>query len=190
MRVFKLILLAFYMMAGLNVATAQQAADSPPAAATAAVGTNYKLGIGDQVSVIVFGEPAFTTNFQVDPDGKIEFPLIGRVQATGRTVGEVSEELRSQLAQGYFRDPSVSMSVRSFRPFYILGEVNHPGQYPYRDNMSVAAAVATAEGYTYRAQKKYVFIRREGEAEEHRIEVTPDILVQPGDTLRVGERYF
>ena len=117
-------------------------------------------------------------------------PLIGKVRAEGRTVDAVSAEIRDRLAAGYLRNPSVSIAILTFRPFYILGEVNKPGEYADRKGLSVAEAVATAQGFSYRARKKYVFVKRAGASEELKLELRPDLLVMPGDTLRIGERYF
>ena len=102
----------------------------------------------------------------------------------------MSAEIRDRLAAGYLRNPSVSIAILTFRPFYILGEVNKPGEYAYRKGLSVAEAVATAQGFSYRARKKYVFVKRAGASEEQKLELRPDLLVMPGDTLRIGERYF
>lgn len=163
---------------------------TPAVASAGDIAETYILGIDDRMSLNVYGEAGLTGEQQVGPDGSITVPLIGKVQAAGRTVDAVSGEVRERLAMGFLNNPSVSITILTFRPFYILGEVNRPGEYPYRKGMSVSDAVATAQGFSYRARKKYVFVKRQGTADEQRLELRPDLLVQPGDTLRIGERYF
>ena len=163
---------------------------TPAIASAGDVTETYTLGIDDKLTLNVFGEDRLTGEQQIGPDGSITIPLIGKVQAAGRTVDAVSGEVRERLAMGFLKNPSVSITILTFRPFYILGEVNRPGEYPYRKGMSVSDAVATAQGFSYRARKKYVFVKRQGAADEQRLELRPDLQVQPGDTLRIGERYF
>jgi len=152
--------------------------------------TTYVLGVGDEVALTVYGEPDLTRNYKIGPDGSIELPLIGRVQAAGMTVGALSSEVQARLASGYLRNPSVAGAIVTFRPFFILGEVNKPGEYPYQEGLTLTGAVAVAGGYTYRAQTRYVFIRGEKTNQEVRVIVSPDLVVRPGDTIRVDERYF
>lgn len=162
----------------------------PPAREAASVAPDYTLGVDDKLSLTIYGEPGLSGEQQVGPDGSIAVPLIGKVQAEGRTVDAVSAEIRDRLADGYLKQPSVSIAILGFRPFYILGEVNKPGEYPYRKGISVMAAIATAQGFSYRARKSYVFVRHWGAADEVKVELRPDLMVLPGDTLRIGERYF
>ncbi|MDB5690495.1 MAG: polysaccharide export protein [Sphingomonas bacterium] len=152
----------------------------------------FTLGPGDKIRVTVFGEQSINGEYTVGPDGAVSFPLIGAVDARGRSVSELRDALTRKLAAGYILDPRVSIDVLNFRPFYILGEVNRPGQYPYADGLSVAQAVATAGGYTYRARTSKVFIRRAEQEIEEEVSLKGgrQIWVMPGDTVRVGERYF
>ncbi len=150
----------------------------------------YKLGTGDKVRVLIFNEPTLSGEFAVNSGGALSLPLIGDVVAAGKTTSALKSQIEAGLANGYLRDPKVSIDVLSFRPFYILGEVSKPGEYPFSSGLTILNAVATAEGYTYRAEKRVVYIRREGASEEHAYRASPDLRVQPGDTIRVGERYF
>lgn len=151
----------------------------------------YTLDSGDRIRVIVYGEQSLNGEYSVGPAGDVAFPLIGNVPAKGKSVAELQQAIATKLAQGYVLDPRVTIDVLSFRPYYILGEVNKPGQYPYASELSVDQAVATAGGYTYRASKGKVFIRRAGEAEvEVKLGKGKPVWVRPGDTIRVGERYF
>ncbi len=150
----------------------------------------YTLGAGDKLRVIVFGEADLSGEFIVDGTGMVSLPLVGEVAAEGETVRELQRKIESSLKDGYLNDPRVSAEVVSFRPFYILGEVNKPGTYPYSDNLTVLNAVAVAEGFTYRANQKVVYIRRDGEMTESLYDITSTTRVRPGDTIRIAERLF
>jgi polysaccharide export outer membrane protein len=150
----------------------------------------YKLGVGDELKVQVYGESTITGDYIVSPEGSIMLPLIGKLMARGKSVPELTSEAMRLYGTGFLREPSVSMQVSKYRPIYILGEVGKPGQYPFSPGMTVQSAMATAEGYAPRANKKIVFIRSEDGLDEAAYQVTPMLRVYPGDTIRVGERYF
>ncbi|PZU07020.1 polysaccharide biosynthesis/export family protein [Sphingomonas sp.] len=158
--------------------------------APAATQGGYALGPGDKLQINVYGEEELSGEQQVGPDGTVTLPLIGRVKASGRAVSDVSEEIRAKLAEGFVHNPSVTVTIQTYRPFYILGEVNTPGQYEYAQGMTVLSAVARAGGFTYRAKKSEVFVKHEGGSAEERVKLTGDLPIRPGDTIRVGERYF
>ncbi len=150
----------------------------------------YKLGAGDKVRVNVYGEDTLSGEFLVSGEGKVSMPLVGDVQAAGLTVNAFQEELRQALAHDYLKNPKVSVEVVNYRPFYILGEVTKPGEYPYTNGLTVFNAVATAGGFTYRANQGRVFIRGKSDTREHSVPLTGTTLVAPGDTIRIGERLF
>lgn len=162
---------------------------SNPAVNTAEA-NDYTLGVADKIRVTVFNEPTMTGEYPVNANGKVSMPLIGEVQAAGLTAGGLRVNIERMLADGYLINPRVGIDVLTFRPFYILGEVTKPGEYPSTAALSVMNAVATAQGFTYRANKKYVFIKRAGSTEEQKIKLTSGIMIMPGDTIRVGERFF
>lgn len=168
-------------------------AGAPPisTAEVAAGLESYHLGAGDRVRVTVFNEPTLTGEYNITPGGALAFPLIGVVAAGGRTIDAVQQELTTKLAEGYVNDPRVSVEVLNYRPFYILGEVNRPGEYSYASGMTVEQAIARAGGFTYRANEKTVFLRRQtGKAESAVSLRRAQVAVLPGDTIRIGERYF
>lgn len=183
---FLAVLIAFSLLSMAAVAGAQQAA---PATAASSV-LVYKLGPDDKVRINVYGEDALNAEYQVGSDGNISFPLIGMVQANGLTVSELQVLITRQLTEKAINDPKVSIDVVQYRPFYILGEVQNSGQYPYRTGMTVTAAIATAGGFSYRANEKTVMIQRFGETSEKSYPLGPQTVVQPGDTIRVKERFF
>lgn len=158
-------------------------AATPPAEA-------FRLSSGDKIKVATYGEETLTGDFEVSPAGTIAFPLIGEVKAAGLSVGQFQEAVQKALSDGYLKEPRVNAEVLGFRPFYILGEVSKPGTYPYTSGLTVLNAVATAGGYTYRADKKQVYIKRDGATTEVKSRLSPSITVAPGDTIRIGERFF
>jgi protein involved in polysaccharide export with SLBB domain len=160
------------------------------AAAVSSADQNYRFGIADKVRVIVFNEETLSGEFTVSDAGTLSLPLIGDVQASGRTPREVVKDIEAKLADGYLREPRVSMDVLTYRPFYILGEVSKPGEYAYSNGLTAINAIARAEGFTYRANKKKVWIRRAGQSEEESYKLGSDVRVYPGDTVRIGERFF
>jgi protein involved in polysaccharide export with SLBB domain len=151
---------------------------------------DYVLGSGDRLRIIVFGEPTLTAEYAVAGNGTVSFPMVGDVRAAGRTVRQVRDEIVAGLKNGYIRNPEVSAEVVTYRPFFILGEVTRPGEYPYSDQITVTDAVATAGGFTYRANRKWIFIKHHSEPQEHRVQLRPGLVLQPGDTVRIGERLF
>ena len=151
---------------------------------------SYRLGPGDKVKVTIFGEPDLSGPYAVSGEGKISAPLVGDVQAAGLTAPELQASLENTYRQGYLKDPKVNVEVMSFRPFYILGEVKLPGEYPYDNGMTVVKAVAMAQGFTYRADEKHVFIKHLNGLKEDEVPLTSNAPVQPGDTIRIAERYF
>lgn len=150
----------------------------------------YRLGNGDSLRVNVFGEPELSGDYAVDGAGSISMPLIGTVPVEGMTIVEFQQEIENRLAGGYLVEPRVSAEVTNFRPFYILGEVNRPNEYAYTSGLTVMNAVAAAGGFSYRANRKEVFIRSAGATEERRVTLTTTTKVEPGDTIRIGERIF
>jgi polysaccharide export outer membrane protein len=166
------------------------AAAAVAAPAVAAPSFDYRLGSGDKLRVIVFGEESLSGEFVVSGSGKISMPLIGETQATGLTVAEFQAEVEKALRDGYLKDPRVSAEVLNYRPFYILGEVKKPGEYPYTNGLTVQNAVARAEGFSYRADQRRVYIKRANETAERQYVLTPSTAVAPGDTIRIAERFF
>ncbi|HEY9217553.1 MAG TPA: polysaccharide biosynthesis/export family protein [Phenylobacterium sp.] len=164
-------------------AVAQPAPAAPPVA-------DYTLGSGDKVRITVFGEESLSGEFLVSSAGAISMPLVGDIAAGGRTIGELQRDLTARLSDGYLKDPRVSAEVLTYRPFYILGEVNKPGEYPYTAGLNLMKAVATAEGFTYRANTKQAFVRRSGAQGEVKVPLTATTPVGPGDTIRIRERFF
>jgi len=179
--------------AGANTQVANTAADTSSAqSANSAARTDqsYQLGAGDKVRLSVFGETDLGGEFEIDGSGDVRLPLIGQVKAAGLTVHAFEEKIVKLLQDGYLRDPRVSVEVVNYRPFYIIGEVNKPGQYPYVDGMNALNAVALAGGYTSKADKSEVYLQRSGKNGEQEYPSDETTKVQPGDVVRIPERFF
>jgi len=151
---------------------------------------DYKLGSGDKVRVTVYGEEDLSGEFQVDSMGYIRLPLIGQVQASGHSGYQLEGKIEASLENGYLKNPRVNVEVTTYRPFYIIGQVNRPGQYAYVSNMSALDAVGLAGGFTEHAVESVVHIRHEGDGKER--DVAPDeaVKIRPGDVIRVDQTLF
>src|SRR6201997_480764 len=150
----------------------------------------YRLEAGDKLRVVVYGQEGLTNTYAIDAAGSITMPLIGAVSARGRTPAGLAAEITAKLRNGYIRDPSVAVEIESYRPFFILGEVQAPGQYPYVPNMSVESAVAIAGGFSPRARRDRVTVTHTDAGGSIRTIVPLGTPLNPGDTVLVGERWF
>lgn len=203
---FALALIAVLVVAGCTTAMAPPggviSAPSPlgvdglaygsatPVSAVRSEAPAYTLDSGDRLRVVVFGQEGLTNSYAVDTAGNITMPLIGSVPARGRTTAELSALVVSRLRQGFLREPHVAVEVEAYRPFFILGEVTFPGQYPYVANMTVETAVAIAGGFTPRAFRRTVEVSRPVDGAVARQTVPVTTMIRPGDTVVVGERWF
>src|ERR1700722_7378594 len=151
----------------------------------------YGLGPGDQVRIITFGEDNLTGEFRVNDSGSIALPLIGAVHAAGLTSQGLEGAVGGALERGNLvRNPSVAVEIIAYRPIYVLGEVNKPGQYPYQPGMTVVTAVAVAGGFTYRAVEGYASVVRTSDGAAMESRATRQDFVRPGDVITVFERRF
>lgn len=160
------------------------------AVALAASASESSLQPGDQIRVTVFGEDKLSGAFDVDPQGAIALPLAGSVKAAGLSRSALEGLLSTKYKAHYLKDPKVTVDLISVRPFYIMGEVEKPGEYPFRTGLNVWRAMAIAGGQTYRASSTKVAIQRAGETGIKDYDLTADLAVHPGDLIRVPERYF
>lgn len=162
-----------------------------PIAYAANVGPkDYRVDGGDKLRVVVYGQEGLTNVYAVGANGAITMPLIGAVAVRGLTPAGVARVIAARLRDGYIREPSVAVEIDTYRPFFILGEVAAPGQYPYVPNMTVESAVAIAGGFTPRAQKGLAQLTRSNAAGSVRAEVPIETPLHPGDSVVIGERWF
>jgi polysaccharide export outer membrane protein len=151
----------------------------------------YKLGVGDQLRIITFGEEQLTDDFRVSENGTIAFPLLGSERAAGLTTAELSAKLAKELQDHQLlKDPSVSVEVTAYRPISVLGEVARPGEYPFRPGMTMLTAVAIAGGFSYRGVQDYALVVRQDNAKPIEGKLTPQDYVAPGDVIKIYERLF
>ncbi len=166
----------------LSPAEQQAMISAPPAAP--------KLQAGDKLRVTVFGEDKLTGEYEIDAGGFVSLPLAGTVRAAGLTKPELESELAKKFKSEYLKNPMVTVDIATFRPFYVLGEVEKPGEYPFKSGLNVLSAIAVAGGNTYRASNSTVLIQHVGEQGLREYPLSPAIPVLPGDLIRVPERYF
>ncbi len=151
----------------------------------------YRLGPGDTVRIIVFDQKELSNTFEIDDDGAVNLPLLGPLRASGRTIDGLARHIAAMLqAKGMLLQPSVAAQIQRYRPFYILGEVNKPGDYRFVPGMTVLTAVSLAGGFTYRAVERHVAIIRVIGGRPHEYRADADALVAPGDVVKVFERHF
>jgi polysaccharide export outer membrane protein len=183
-----------------NIMYASGAAPAPAVSAIAAVApaplpaaeaaSVYLLGSGDRLRIVVFGQDGLSNSYIVDAAGNITMPLIGAVPARDTSTSELARVIGARLSNGFIREPHVAIEVESYRPFFILGEVTYPGQYPYVPNMTVETAVAIAGGFTPRAYRREVKVARNIGGRPYRMAVPPTYALRPGDTITIDERWF
>jgi polysaccharide biosynthesis/export protein len=164
-------------------AQAQTLAPATPAA-------SYVLGPNDRIRLKVYGESDITGEYEIDSSGNVSVPLAGHLKAAGLTTRQLERSITSALSKGIVRDPRVNVEIALYRPYYILGEVKKSGEYPYRLGLTVMDAIASAGGFTYRANENKVYLRRSGGGVEEIYALDAPVPVFPGDNIRIPERYF
>jgi protein involved in polysaccharide export with SLBB domain len=150
----------------------------------------YRLGTGDKVRVTVFGEKDLSGDFDVNDQGVVALPLIGPTKLAGKTISEAEAQITQSYGKDYLVNPRVNVEVLNYRPFFILGEVKNPGSYPFVNGMTVVNAVALAGGYTPRAKRDHIMVKRAAKPSAGEQEVSEDAAILPGDVIRVPERFF
>jgi polysaccharide export outer membrane protein len=150
----------------------------------------YTLDSGDKLRVVVFGQQGISGTYLVDAGGNVSLPLVGTVPARGVTAQRLAKTIGERLKQGYVREPHVTVTIEAYRPFFILGEVTTPGQYPYVPNMTVQNAIAVAGGFSPRARKQKVELTRNADRQRFTGDVPLNYPLRPGDTVVVKERWF
>lgn len=152
--------------------------------------SRYKLGSGDEIKIVVFGQDDLTVQTRLPVVGTISYPFLGDIKVVGLTVSELENFIYSGLLGDYLVNPSVAVSIVAYRPFFIDGEVKKPGGYPYQPGLSVDKAAALAGGYTERASRNKIFISREVKGEQKRMTAFTTDVVQPGDIVTVEQSFF
>jgi polysaccharide export outer membrane protein len=172
---------------GLRPSESEQLAANETVVVHAPPLSDYRLGPGDRVHVTVYDETDLSGDFQVDSLGYVRLPLIGEIRAAGQSTADLEGAVSDALLDGYLKNPRVAIEVITYRPFYILGQVNKPGQYAYVSNMSALDAVAMAGGFTDHAIESSLYIRHENETKEREVDADETLKIRPGDVLRVEQ---
>ncbi|WP_137044784.1 polysaccharide biosynthesis/export family protein [Pseudolabrys sp. FHR47] len=159
----------------------------PPTRGTAGP---YVLGPGDKVRLKIYGDADVNGDYEVNSAGFVSIPLVGQVKAAGLTTPQLENALMARMRGKVANDPKVNVEITTYAPFYVHGEVKKAGIYPFQPGLTVADAIATAGGLTYRANEDKVLLRRAGSNETVIVPVEGSVRVYPGDNLRVAERYF
>jgi polysaccharide export outer membrane protein len=150
----------------------------------------YRLDAGDRLRIVVYGQEGLTNSYAIGASGSITMPLIGSVPARGMTPAGLASSVTGRLRNGFIREPSVAVEIEAYRPFFILGEVAAPGQYPFVPNMSVESAIAIAGGFSQRAKRDTVTLTHTTLDGSYRAVVPLGTPINPGDTVLVSERWF
>ena len=171
----------YVILSGIALLTASQArADAD----------SYRLATDDVISIVVFNEPDLNAKgVKISDNGTISVPLLGQVMVQDKTIAQIEQTLNDLFGADYLRYPKVTVSVDEYRPFYINGEVDEPGSYPFKPDMTVEIAVTIAGGFTERASKNKIFLAKENDA-GNRQRVNLDDKVRPGDVITVEESFF
>jgi polysaccharide biosynthesis/export protein len=149
-----------------------------------------QLQAGEKIHVNVYGEPSLSGDYQIDPSGFVSLPLAGTIKAAGLSQQQLEQNLTTQFSSGYLKNPKITVGIAEFRPFYIVGEVEKPGAYPYTGGLTVLSAIAIAGGTTYRANQSNVLIQHLGEKVMLKYDMTLPIPILPGDIIQVPRRYI
>ena len=164
-----------------------------PAAAGAAQESafTYRIDAGDRVSITVYQEPDLSVGgARVKANGTIAVPLLGDLRVAGLTSQELQDLVTARLLDGYLKKPNVTVTIDSYRLYYIKGEVARPGGYSFVDGLTVAKAVALAGGFTARASQRSITLVRETDPDNPMESVGINTAIRPGDIITVGESFF
>lgn len=151
---------------------------------------DYILGSGDTIKITVFGQEDLSIETLLNDSGKIDYPFLGQLQATGKTLAEFQQKIHSGLKGDYLINPNVSVTIVEYRPFFIDGEIEKPGGYPFQPGLTINKAAALAGGYTERASLTKIFIIRSNDNEQKSVSVHANAKVQPGDIITIKQSYF
>lgn len=152
--------------------------------------SSYRLGPGDTISISVFGEEDLSLpEVRLNDAGAFSYPFLGEITASNLTLGQLERRIADGLRGDYLINPKVNVTIAEYREYFIYGEIRQPGSYPYQPNLTVRKAVAIAGGFTERAAKNKILVISEEGGERESASALDDA-VRPGDTVKVGQRFF
>lgn len=150
----------------------------------------YTLDAGDVISVSVYGDDSLSKTYKVDDSGTVALPLAGPVGVRGLTTNAAASVIAAALANGFMRNPNVTVQIETYRPFFIQGAVKNGGQFPYVPGMTVRAAISTAGGYSDTANRTRAMIYRRQGDQMQKVSTDLDFPIYPGDTIVIAERWL
>src|SRR5690349_6048926 len=178
------------VLSGCGGMSARPVTDAERQALERAAAGSPVLQAGEKIRVTVYGEPSLSGEYPIDPSGFVSLPLAGTVKAAGLSQQQLEQDLAQKFSSGYLKNPKITVSVAQFRPFYIVGEVEKPGAYPYTGGLTVLSAIAIAGGTTYRANQSNVLIQHPGESSMRAYDLSAPIPILPGDIIQIPRRYI
>jgi polysaccharide export outer membrane protein len=152
--------------------------------------TNYRLDAGDEIRILVYDEPDLTVELTINDDGNINFPLIGLISVTNKTTPQVQGLIHNKLKGDYLLNPSVQVDIINYRSFYIHGEVQQPGGYPYKPGLNIDQAIALAGGLTERASVSKIYMKGSKNGDSSSKKVNLSNSVSPGDIITIEQSFF
>ena len=151
----------------------------------------YKLGVGDVISVQVIGEDDLKREkIRLSDAGTLSFPYLGEIRVRGLTVGALEEFITKGLKGRYLLNPQVTVTIHEYRSFFVNGQVDKPGGYPFVPGLTVRKAISMAGGFKERASKEKINVIREDDVKGTPQRVPLEAPVQPGDIITVEESFF
>jgi polysaccharide export outer membrane protein len=177
---------AYSQSGPVNPELASYAAPSP----TRGAGSPYRLGPGDKLRIKAYDDVNLTGEYEVNNSGFISFPLVGQVKAAGSTTSQLEQTLAARMKGKIAQDPKINIELATYASFYIHGEVKKAGVYPYQPGLTVADAIATAGGLTYRANENTIYLQHAGARAQQIVSLDEPVRIYPGDNIRVSERMF
>jgi len=153
--------------------------------------SNYRLGSGDVITVEVLGEDDLKRErIRLSDAATISYPILGEIRLSGKTVSELERIIHEGLRGRYLVNPQVTVTINEYRSYYVNGQVQKPGGYPYVPGLTVLKAVTIAGGLRERASRDKIFVVRENDPAQQRAQVGMNDPVFPGDILTIEESFF
>ncbi|MEM7027417.1 MAG: polysaccharide biosynthesis/export family protein [Pseudomonadota bacterium] len=152
--------------------------------------SDYALGTGDTVRIQVYDEEDLYLESRVSDRGTISYPFLGELKVTGLTPNQLEGVITSQLKGDYLINPKVSVDILEYRQFYVNGEVEDPGGFPFQPGITVRKAISIAGGFKERASKEKINIIHDDDPEGESTPVKLDEYIRPGDIITVEESFF
>ena len=153
-------------------------------------GGPYMLGPGDKLRIKFYDDPNMTGDYEVNSGGFVSVPLVGQVKASGLTTTQLESTIAARMKGKIANDPKINIEIANYAPFYIYGEVKKAGVYPFQPGLTVADAIATAGGLTYRANENKIYVQHAGSGTQQTVTLEVPVRIYPGDNIRVSERFF